>query len=77
MEIVRRLKRTGAVGERMREGISINQGLLSLGNVICALESCRPHIPCERVPSVCVIDRVVCARPLRRSVRCGTEFDVP
>ena len=40
-----RLKRTGAVGERMKEGISINQGLLALGNVICALESGKPHIP--------------------------------
>lgn len=32
-----RLKRTGAVGDRAKEGISINQGLLSLGNVISAL----------------------------------------
>ncbi|XP_035238359.1 kinesin-like protein KIF21B isoform X2 [Anguilla anguilla] len=32
-----RLKRTGATGERAREGISINCGLLALGNVISAL----------------------------------------
>eukprot|EP01083_Nonionella_stella_P064027 166520_1 len=32
-----RLKRTGAVGERLREGININSGLLALGNVISAL----------------------------------------
>ncbi|TPX65287.1 hypothetical protein SpCBS45565_g05274 [Spizellomyces sp. 'palustris'] len=32
-----RLKRTKAVGERQREGISINSGLLALGNVINAL----------------------------------------
>ncbi|RWS28175.1 kinesin-like protein KIF21A, partial [Leptotrombidium deliense] len=32
-----RLKRTGATGERQKEGISINSGLLSLGNVISAL----------------------------------------
>ena len=32
-----RLKRTGAVGDRMREGININKGLLALGNVISAL----------------------------------------
>jgi len=32
-----RLKRTGAVGDRMKEGININQGLLALGNVISAL----------------------------------------
>ncbi len=34
-----RLKRTGAMGERQREGISINSGLLALGNVIHALSS--------------------------------------
>lgn len=34
-----RMKRTGAVGERQREGISINYGLLALGNVIHALSS--------------------------------------
>ncbi|CAG8434361.1 7837_t:CDS:2 [Scutellospora calospora] len=32
-----RLKRTSAVGERAKEGISINGGLLALGNVISAL----------------------------------------
>ncbi|KIY42941.1 kinesin-domain-containing protein [Fistulina hepatica ATCC 64428] len=32
-----RLKRTGGVGERVKEGISINSGLLALGNVISAL----------------------------------------
>lgn len=32
-----RLKRTGATGDRAREGISINSGLLALGNVISAL----------------------------------------
>jgi len=32
-----RLKRTGAVGHRAKESISINSGLLSLGNVISAL----------------------------------------
>ncbi|XP_036956590.1 kinesin-like protein KIF21B isoform X3 [Acanthopagrus latus] len=32
-----RLKRTGATGDRAREGISINCGLLALGNVISAL----------------------------------------
>lgn len=31
-----RLKRTGAQAERMKEGISINSGLLALGNVISA-----------------------------------------
>ncbi|KAI7871656.1 hypothetical protein BDF14DRAFT_1763244 [Spinellus fusiger] len=43
-----RLKRTNAVGSRAKEGISINAGLLALGNVISALgdESRRvSHIP--------------------------------
>ncbi|CAG8542125.1 7973_t:CDS:2, partial [Cetraspora pellucida] len=32
-----RLKRTSAIGDRVKEGISINSGLLALGNVISAL----------------------------------------
>ena len=32
-----RIKKTGATGQLMKEGISINKGLLSLGNVISAL----------------------------------------
>lgn len=32
-----RAKKTMATGQRMKEGISINQGLLALGNVISAL----------------------------------------
>jgi kinesin family protein 4/21/27 len=43
-----RLKRTAAQGERMKEGISINSGLLALGNVISALSEPaknRGHIP--------------------------------
>ena len=32
-----RAKRTGATGNTLKEGISINKGLLSLGNVIAAL----------------------------------------
>jgi cell division protein FtsB len=42
------LKRTNAVGDRAKEGISINSGLLALGNVISALgdESRKvSHIP--------------------------------
>lgn len=43
-----RLKRTGATGDRAKEGISINSGLLSLGNVISALGDASrkaTHIP--------------------------------
>ena len=43
-----RLKRTGATGDRAKEGISINCGLLALGNVISALgdETRRAlHVP--------------------------------
>jgi len=43
-----RLKRTGAVGERMKEGISINCGLLALGNVISALSD--PNRRGQHVP---------------------------
>lgn len=32
-----RIKKTKASGERLREGVKINQGLLALGNVISAL----------------------------------------
>lgn len=44
-----RLKRTAAAGDRMKEGISINAGLLALGNVISALadpnKNKTMHIP--------------------------------
>ncbi|MPC11635.1 Chromosome-associated kinesin KIF4A [Portunus trituberculatus] len=42
-----RAKKTGATGERFREGVNINRGLLALGNVISALceEGGRGHIP--------------------------------
>ncbi|KAF0991472.1 hypothetical protein HZS_6337 [Henneguya salminicola] len=42
-----RLSRTGAVGDRAKEAISINSGLLALGNVINALgDKCkRGHVP--------------------------------
>lgn len=41
-----RMKKTGAQGERAREGIQINKGLLALGNVINALASeDKPHVP--------------------------------
>ncbi|KAI8826977.1 P-loop containing nucleoside triphosphate hydrolase protein, partial [Fimicolochytrium jonesii] len=45
-----RLKRTNAEGDRKKEGISINQGLLALGNVISALgddtrRSANQHVP--------------------------------
>ena len=44
-----RLKKTNAKGDRMKEGININKGLLSLGNVISALgeenRGANSHIP--------------------------------
>ncbi|KAF1745011.1 hypothetical protein MXB_509, partial [Myxobolus squamalis] len=43
-----RLSRTGAIGDRAKEAISINSGLLALGNVINALsEKCKRggHVP--------------------------------
>jgi len=43
-----RAKRTGAVGERFKESININSGLLALGNVIYALSDASKravHVP--------------------------------
>ncbi|ADM11453.1 kinesin-like protein [Encephalitozoon intestinalis ATCC 50506] len=40
-----RLKRTMCAGDRAKEGISINSGLLALGNVISALFKKSSHIP--------------------------------
>lgn len=40
-----RLKRTLCAGDRAREGISINSGLLALGNVISALFRRSSHVP--------------------------------
>ena len=40
-----RLKRTGSTGDRQKEGISINTGLMALGNVIAALSEDKPHVP--------------------------------
>ena len=42
-----RIKKTGATGSTLREGININKGLLCLGNVIAALTetNTRGHIP--------------------------------
>lgn len=42
-----RAKKTGATGERFKEGVNINKGLLALGNVISALceEGNRGHVP--------------------------------
>jgi len=40
-----RIKRTKAEGQRLKEGININQGLLALGNVIAALSDGKPHVP--------------------------------
>lgn len=35
-----RIKKTNATGERLKEGININMGLLALGNVVEALMRC-------------------------------------
>ena len=41
-----RAKRTGATGSTLKEGISINKGLLALGNVISALTDEKIfHVP--------------------------------
>ena len=40
-----RTKRTKAEGQRLKEGININKGLLALGNVISALSEGKSHVP--------------------------------
>lgn len=41
-----RQNKTKAKGDRMKEGVAINQGLLALGNVISALgEDKAGHVP--------------------------------
>ncbi len=40
-----RMKKTKAVGERAKEGISINSGLLAMGKVIHALNEGAAHVP--------------------------------
>lgn len=40
-----KLKKSGATGERMKEGISINSGLFSLSKVVMALSEDQKHIP--------------------------------
>jgi kinesin family protein 4/21/27 len=45
-----RLKRTGATGARAKEGISINKGLLALGNVINALADDQRTVRAAHIP---------------------------
>lgn len=40
-----RAKRTKAEGQRLKEGININRGLLALSNVISALSEGKSHVP--------------------------------
>lgn len=39
------MKKTNAVGDRAKEGIAINSGLLAMGKVIHALNENAAHIP--------------------------------
>ncbi len=39
------MKKTKAVGDRAKEGISINSGLLAMGKVIHALNDSASHVP--------------------------------
>eukprot|EP00466_Bigelowiella_natans_P009967 jgi/Bigna1/80002/fgenesh1_pg.67_\ len=40
-----RLKKTGAEGQQVKEGIQINKGLFALSQVITALSQKKPHVP--------------------------------
>ena len=51
-----RVKKTGATGQRFKEGVSINQGLLALGNVISILAAGKEkHVPYR----VCKLTRLL------------------
>ena len=52
-----RLKRTGATGDRAKEGISINSGLVSYCIIMYLIYTAIVHLPCE-----CYLSRhtVVC-----------------
>lgn len=53
-----RLKRTAAQGDRMKEGISINSGLLALGNVISTRERGQfIHLPLVDHPQYVTLSR--------------------
>ncbi len=71
-----RLKRTGAEGSRKAEGISINRGLLALGNVINALSERKGHVSAR--PGTFLTIRSV-RRPAMRSVLlhrlCARQYD--
>lgn len=42
-----RAHRTGNVGERFKESVHINSGLLALGNVISALSDSKKKVLCD------------------------------
>eukprot|EP01012_Entosiphon_sulcatum_P011922 TRINITY_DN1741_c0_g1_i1.p1 TRINITY_DN1741_c0_g1~~TRINITY_DN1741_c0_g1_i1.p1 ORF type:complete len:1251 (-),score=324.83 TRINITY_DN1741_c0_g1_i1:152-3880(-) len=45
-----RAKKTGAIGQRLKESVNINSGLLALGNVISALGDTQRKTPVLHVP---------------------------
>ena len=76
-----RLKRTAAQGERMREGISINSGLLALGNVISTLADpvkARGHIPYRDSKLTRMLQDSIGGNALTTMIACvsGIEYNI-
>merc|ERR1712194_410269 len=61
------MKRTGAEGERAREGIKINEGLLALGNVINALACVSPS-DTNTSETLCTLQYANRARNIKNAV---------
>ena len=64
-----RTKRTKAEGQRLKEGININKGLLALGNVISALSEGKSHVPYRDSK----LTRMLQASPHRRNPSIATQ----
>ncbi|RXK40167.1 hypothetical protein M231_02625 [Tremella mesenterica] len=76
-----RLKRTAAQGERMKEGISINSGLLALGNVISTLADpvkAKGHIPYRDSKLTRMLQDSIGGNALTTMIACvsGIEYNI-
>eukprot|EP01062_Namystynia_karyoxenos_P057832 TRINITY_DN489_c5_g1_i1.p1 TRINITY_DN489_c5_g1~~TRINITY_DN489_c5_g1_i1.p1 ORF type:complete len:1110 (+),score=222.31 TRINITY_DN489_c5_g1_i1:69-3398(+) len=75
-------KRTGSTGDRMREGISINIGLLALSNVIAALSSrgegrsAADHIPYRDSVLTRLLQSSLCGEARTLMIACVSPADV-
>ncbi|PVU84910.1 hypothetical protein BB559_007309 [Furculomyces boomerangus] len=71
-----RIKKANSIGDRMREGISINSGLLALGNVISALGNAlkkQLHIPYRNSKLTRLLEDSLGGNSLTLMIACVTE----